>query len=121
MKDRYFFMFLNFIFRWCNKKPRDISGQYINGSAGRNSRAFDLIEIIKQEHKKNLFSVERKFLCGRIKKGKIILKEFSFEKWAARYSEKRNVLTAIDKGERIDHIAGKKKILHRNIMYLKLS
>jgi len=120
MKTRYFFMFFGLFFWACKKKPVEISGLYINESASTYSRAFDTLEITKEDNETNIFSVERSVSFQRIRNGKFLSKEYKLENWMALYDEKTNVLTDLKKGRTIECLPEKKKLFLGNSVYLKI-
>jgi hypothetical protein len=120
MKNRYFFMFFS-LFLWaCKKGAVEIVGQYANESASAYSRAFDTLEITKEDNETNVFSVERRVSFQRIRNGKFLSKEYKLENWVALYDEKTNVLTDMKKGRMIECLPKKKKLLLGNTAYLKI-
>jgi hypothetical protein len=113
-------MFFSFFLWACKKGPADISGQYVNESASTYSRAFDTLEITKEDNETNIFSVERRVSFQRIRNGKFFSKEYKLENWIALYDAKTNVLTDMKKGRTIECLPEKKKLFLGNSVYLKI-
>jgi hypothetical protein len=113
-------MFFSLLLWACKKEPGDISGQYVNESSNSYSRAFDTLEITKEDNETNVFSVERRVSFQRIRNGKFLSKEYKLEHWMALYDAKTNVLTDMKKGRAIQCLPEKKKLFLGNSVYLKI-
>jgi hypothetical protein len=120
MKQTYLFMLFGLLFWACKKESEEISGKYINESSSSYSRAFDTLEISKEDNETNIFSVERRVSFQRIRNGKFISKEYKLENWIALYDAKTNVLTDMKKGRTIECLPKKKKLFLGNSVYLKI-
>jgi len=113
-------MLFGFLFWACKKEPGDITGRYVNESSGSYSRAFDTLEITKQDNETNIYSVERRVSFQRIRSGKLLSKEYKLENWVALYDAKTNVLTDMKKRRTIECIPEKKKLFLGNSVYIKI-
>src|ERR1700734_2778543 len=102
MKTRYLFMLFGLLLGSCKKEQRNISGQYVNESAGTYSRAFDTLAITNENNEENIYSIERRVSFQCIRNGKFISKQYKLEHWMALYDAKTNILADMKKGRMIE-------------------